>query len=181
MVNVRRTNLTENLTNRWHHQKLPRLAGQPTLRTPEFGMERLLSQGAGFWPAFFYAQILKRKEQKWQLPNIMPLGFIDRPTETGAIIMLTRPSDSHTLRPETLVTLRSRSAGEPLATARVRGVITSVGIRHSHLQGHRDPLGLQMAKRGAGPEPGYPRLPGTGRQLQTRPHQDPQRGPGRRP
>ena len=49
-------------------------------------------------------------------PYIMPLGFIDRPTETGAIITLTRPSDSHTLRPETLVTLRSRKAGEPLAT-----------------------------------------------------------------
>ena len=59
--------------------------------------------------------------------RILPLGFIDRTTKDGAIIMLTRPSDSHTLRPETPVTLRSRSVEKPQAAARVRGLITSVG------------------------------------------------------
>ena len=59
--------------------------------------------------------------------RILPLGFIDRTTRDGAIIMLTSPSDSPTLRLETPVTLRSRSAGEPLATARARGFITAVG------------------------------------------------------
>ena len=60
-------------------------------------------------------------------PRILPLGFIDRTTDDGAIIMLTRPSDSHTLQPGTPVTLLTRSAGEQPASARVRGLITSVG------------------------------------------------------
>ena len=59
--------------------------------------------------------------------RILPLGFIDRITEDGAIIMLTRPSESHTLRPGTPVTLRSRSRRKPTATARARGLITDVG------------------------------------------------------
>ena len=59
--------------------------------------------------------------------RILPLGFIDRATDDGAIIMLTKPSESHTIRPETPVTLQARSAGEPRATARARGLITSVG------------------------------------------------------
>ena len=63
----------------------------------------------------------------WAAPRILPLGFIDRTTNDGAIIMLTRPSDSHDLRTETPVTLRSRSTGQTPATARVRGIITSVG------------------------------------------------------
>ena len=44
-------------------------------------------------------------------PRILPLGFIDRTTDNGAIIRLTAPSDSHNLRPETPATLRRRSAG----------------------------------------------------------------------
>ena len=60
-------------------------------------------------------------------PRILPLGFIDRTTNGDAIIMLTRPSDSHDLRPETPVTLRSRSTRKTPAMARVRGLITSVG------------------------------------------------------
>ena len=59
--------------------------------------------------------------------RILPLGFIDRTTEDGAVIMLTRPSDSDTLKPETPLALRSRSRGEPTTTARVRGLITAVG------------------------------------------------------
>lgn len=38
-------------------------------------------------------------------PYIMPLGFIDRTTDDGAIIMLTKPSESHNLKLETPVTL----------------------------------------------------------------------------
>ena len=41
--------------------------------------------------------------------------------------MLTKPSESHTIRPETPVALQTRSAGEPRATARARGLITKVG------------------------------------------------------
>ena len=59
--------------------------------------------------------------------RILPLGFIDRTTGDGAIIMLTRPSESHTIWPETPVTLQSRSAEEPRATASARGLITLVG------------------------------------------------------
>ena len=60
-------------------------------------------------------------------PRLLPLGFIDRTTDDGAIIMLTRPSESHTLRRDTPVTLLSRSTGQTPATARVRGIITAVG------------------------------------------------------
>lgn len=60
-------------------------------------------------------------------PRILPLGFIDRTTDDGAIIMLTRPSESYDIRPDTPVTLRVRNTGATPATARVRGVITSVG------------------------------------------------------
>lgn len=59
--------------------------------------------------------------------RILPLGFIDRITEDGAIIMLTRPSDSRTLLPGTPVTLRARSRRKTGATARARGLITGVG------------------------------------------------------
>ena len=59
--------------------------------------------------------------------RLLPLGFIDRTTDDGAIIMLTRPSESHDIQHDTPVTLRSRSAGATPATARVRGVIISVG------------------------------------------------------
>ena len=51
-------------------------------------------------------------------PRILPLGFIDRTTDDGAIILLTTPSNSHNLRSETPVTLRRRSAGTPSATSR---------------------------------------------------------------
>ena len=40
-------------------------------------------------------------------PRILPLGFIDRTTDNGAIIRLTTRSDSHNLRPETPATLRN--------------------------------------------------------------------------
>ena len=45
-------------------------------------------------------------------PRILPLGFIDRTTDNGAIIRLTAPSDSHNLRPETLATLRNPAEEE---------------------------------------------------------------------
>ena len=60
-------------------------------------------------------------------PRLLPLGFIDRTTDDGAIIMLTKPSGSHNIRLETPVTLQARNPGTTRATARVRGVITSVG------------------------------------------------------
>ncbi len=60
-------------------------------------------------------------------PRILPLGFIDRTTDDGAIMLLTTPSESHDLRVETAVTLTSRSIGQTNATARVRGIITAVG------------------------------------------------------
>ena len=60
-------------------------------------------------------------------PRLLPLGFIDRTTDDGAIIMLTNPSESHNILPETPVTVRGRNTGTTRATARVRGAITSVG------------------------------------------------------
>lgn len=37
-------------------------------------------------------------------PYIMPLGFIDRPTETGATFILTNPEDSVSLKHNTPIT-----------------------------------------------------------------------------
>ncbi len=90
--------------------------------------------------------------------RILPLGFIDSTTEDGAIIMLTRPSDSHTLQPETPVTLLSRSRREITATARVRGLITDVGyvtaafrVEETRMDA-RWPAGEEILRRG---EPVY--------------------------
>ena len=57
-------------------------------------------------------------------PYIMPLGFIDRPTGDGAIIMLTNPQDS--LRTDTPITVW-RYSPEQLALAKMRGRISAVG------------------------------------------------------
>ena len=59
-------------------------------------------------------------------PYIMPLGFIDRTTDDGAIIMLTNPSDSLALKLDTLITLR-RSAPDGQSQAKIHGRITAVG------------------------------------------------------
>ena len=96
--------------------------------------------------------------------RIMPLGFIDRTTDDGAIIMLTKPSDSHNLKPETPVTLLTRSAGEHPASIRVRGLITSVGyvtatFRVLETRTHGNwPEGEQTLPRGT---PVYQALPGS--------------------
>ena len=59
--------------------------------------------------------------------RILPLGFIDRVTEDGAVMWLTTPSESSKLRLETEVTLTSRSVGQPDAVAAARGIITAIG------------------------------------------------------
>ena len=59
-------------------------------------------------------------------PYIMPIGFIDRTTDDGVIMMLTNPSDSLSLKLETPVTIR-RSARDGQSEAKVRGRITGVG------------------------------------------------------
>ena len=59
-------------------------------------------------------------------PYIMPLGFIDRPTEDGAIIMLTNPEESITLKLATPVTLWRYNQAH-LAVAKIRGEISDVG------------------------------------------------------
>ncbi len=59
-------------------------------------------------------------------PYIMPLGFIYRPTEDGAIITLTDPRDSLGLKLATPVTIWRYSQGQ-LATAKIRGQVTAVG------------------------------------------------------
>ena len=59
--------------------------------------------------------------------RILPLGFVDKTTEDGAIMLLTNPSDSHSLSPETSVTLQMRSAKGTGATATARGFITAIG------------------------------------------------------
>ena len=59
-------------------------------------------------------------------PYIMPLGFIDRPTEDGAIIMLTNPEESITIKLATPVTLWRYNQAR-LAVAKIRGEISDVG------------------------------------------------------
>ena len=59
-------------------------------------------------------------------PYIMPLGFIDRPTEDGAILTLSNPEDSLSLRSDTPVTVW-RYSPEQLALAKMRGLISAVG------------------------------------------------------
>ena len=60
------------------------------------------------------------------ISHILPLGFIHRTTRDGAVIMLTNPQDSLTLRTGTPVTLWQYSRGL-LALARIRGRISAVG------------------------------------------------------
>ena len=59
-------------------------------------------------------------------PYIMPLGFIDRPTENGAVITLTNPEDSLSLQLGTPITVW-RYSPELLAVGRLRGSINAVG------------------------------------------------------
>ena len=59
-------------------------------------------------------------------PYIMPLGFIYRPTEDGAIITLTDPKESPSLQLATPVTIWRYSQGQ-LAVSKIRGQITAVG------------------------------------------------------
>ena len=59
-------------------------------------------------------------------PYINPLGFIDRPTQDGAVILLTNPEDSLSLEPGTPVTVW-RYSPEYLAIGKLRGQITKVG------------------------------------------------------
>ena len=60
------------------------------------------------------------------IPHIMPLGFVHRRTDDGAIIMLNNPQESQTLELGTPVTLWRYSPGR-LAVAKVRGSISAVG------------------------------------------------------
>ena len=60
------------------------------------------------------------------IPHILPLGFIHQLTLDGAIIMLTNPRDSLSLRSGTPVTLWRYSQGL-LALAKIRGRISAVG------------------------------------------------------
>ena len=59
------------------------------------------------------------------IPHIMPLGFIHRRTEAGAIIMLADPEGSRNLKTETPITLWEYSPGR-LAAAKVRGTVSRV-------------------------------------------------------
>ena len=59
-------------------------------------------------------------------PYINPLGFIDRPTVDGAVILLTNPEDSLSLRLPTPITVW-RYCPEHLALGKLRGRITEVG------------------------------------------------------
>ena len=59
-------------------------------------------------------------------PHIMPLGFIDRLTDDGAIVTLTNPEDSRTLETGAPITVWNYSR-EYLAMSKTRGHIRSVG------------------------------------------------------
>ena len=57
---------------------------------------------------------------------IMPLGFVERPTETGATFILTNPEDSLNLTLDTPITIW-RYSPEQLAIGRLRGRVNAVG------------------------------------------------------
>ena len=59
-------------------------------------------------------------------PYIMPLGFIDRITEEGAVFQLTNPEDSGSLTSGTPVTVW-RYSEDSLALGKLRGRISAVG------------------------------------------------------
>ena len=59
-------------------------------------------------------------------PYINPLAFVDRITEDGAIILLTNPDDSLSLRLGTPITVW-RYSPEHLALGKLRGRVTDVG------------------------------------------------------
>ena len=59
-------------------------------------------------------------------PYIMPLGFIDRTTDNGAVFVLNNPGDSAELKPGTPVAVWRYSSGR-LALAKIRGLISNIG------------------------------------------------------
>ena len=59
-------------------------------------------------------------------PYIMPLGFIDRTTDNGAVFVLNDPGDSAELKPGTPVTVW-RYSPDQLALAKIRGLISNIG------------------------------------------------------
>lgn len=59
-------------------------------------------------------------------PYIMPLGFIDRSTETGATFILTNPEDSLSLKTNTPIAVW-RYSPEHLAIGRLRGRVSAIG------------------------------------------------------
>ena len=59
-------------------------------------------------------------------PYINPLGFIDRPTRDGAVILLINPEDSLNLKLGTPITVW-RYSPEHLALGKLRGRITAIG------------------------------------------------------
>ena len=70
--------------------------------------------------------MLEQKEKPWPNPTSTPLGFIDRPTQNGAIIILTNPEESLSLRPDTPIAVW-RYSPEHLALGKLRGRITTIG------------------------------------------------------
>ena len=74
-------------------------------------------------------------------PYIMPLGFIDRPTETGATFILSNPEDSFSLKNRTPITVW-RYSPEHLAIAKLRGYVSAVGYTtatFTTIETRRDP------------------------------------------
>ena len=59
-------------------------------------------------------------------PYINPLGFINRPTRDGAVILLINPEDSLSLKLGTPITVW-RYSPEHLALGKLRGRITAIG------------------------------------------------------
>jgi len=74
-------------------------------------------------------------------PYIMPLGFIEQPTEAGATFVLTNPEDAWCLPTGTPITVW-RYSPEQLAIAKIRGRISSVGHTSAEFtttELHQDP------------------------------------------
>ena len=79
-------------------------------------------------------------------PYIMPLGFIDRSTETGATFILTNPEDSFSLNAGTHITVW-RYSPEQLAIAKLRGYVSAVGYTTATFNDHRTSTRSAVARR----------------------------------
>ena len=96
-----------------------------------------------------------------------PLGFVDKPNETGATFILTNPKDSKTLEPGTPVTIWRYSRRTP-GTGQNPRRDNQGGLHHRSLHNHRARNRPQMARGPRDPQGEDTGVPGTKRLIRAR-------------